>query len=133
MTFTSNDNMLLNELRIKDETLTKELYENPSDSNSVLNVLMKKLQLYNETESSLSEVRNKILVGFMKIPVENRILITGIKKDMDEQMAQVIKRIDALESSVTLGREEYHNVLTNVRFRMKRNFPKIATTDNTIL
>jgi hypothetical protein len=100
MTSTSDDSMLLNELRFKDEKLTKELYENPSDSNSVLNVLMKKLQLYDEIELSLSEVRNKIMVGVMKIPVENRILITGIKKDMDEQMAQVIKRIDALESTV---------------------------------
>jgi hypothetical protein len=36
----------------------------------------------------------------MKIPVENRILITEIKKGMDEQMAQVIKRLDTLESIV---------------------------------
>jgi hypothetical protein len=75
-----DDSMLLNELRIKDESLTKEMYENPSDSDSVLNVLMKKLQLYAEIKFALSEARNKILVGFMKIPVENRILITEIKK-----------------------------------------------------
>lgn len=96
----ADDSMLLNELRLKDESLTKEMYENPSDPDSVLNVLMKKLQLYNEIEFALSEARNKILVGFMKIPVENRILITEIKKGMDEQMAQVIKRLDTLESIV---------------------------------
>jgi hypothetical protein len=92
--------MLLNELKIKDESLTKEMYENPSDPGRVLNVLVKKLQLYNEIGFSLIEARNKILVGFMKIPVENRILITRIKRDMDEQMAQVIKRIDALKSRI---------------------------------
>jgi hypothetical protein len=96
----SEDSMLLNQLRIKDESLTKEMYENPSDSDGVLNVLTKKLQLYNEIEFALTEARNKILVGFMKIPVENRILITEIRKGMDEQMAQVIKRMDALESIV---------------------------------
>jgi hypothetical protein len=101
----SDDSTLLNELRMKDESLTKEMYENPSDPDSVLNVLMKKLQLYNEIEFALTEPRNKILVGFMKIPVENRVLITQIKKDMDEQMAQVIKRLDALESIV----KEKHN------------------------
>jgi hypothetical protein len=66
----------------------------------VLNVLTKKLQLYNEIEFALTEARNKILVGFMKIPVENRILITEIKKGMDEQIEQVVKRLDTLESIV---------------------------------
>jgi SMC interacting uncharacterized protein involved in chromosome segregation len=96
----SEDSMLLNELRIKDESLTKEMYENPLDPDSVLNVLTKKLQLYNEIEFALSEARNKILVGFMKIPVENRILITEIEKGMDEQIKQVMKRLDTLESIV---------------------------------
>ncbi len=101
----SDGSMLLNELRIKDESLTKEMYENPSDPDSVLNVLTKKLQLYNEIEFALSEARNKILVGFMKIPVENRILITEIKKGMDERMELVIKRLDTLERIV----KEKHN------------------------
>jgi SMC interacting uncharacterized protein involved in chromosome segregation len=96
----SEDSMLLNELKIKDDSLTKEMYENPLDPDSVLNVLTKKLQLYNEIEFALSEARNKILVGFMKIPVENRILITEIKKGMDEQIEQVMKRLDTLESIV---------------------------------
>jgi hypothetical protein len=61
---------------------------------------MKKLHFYNEIESALSEARSKILVGFMKIPVENRILITEIKKGMDEQIGQVMKRLDTLESIV---------------------------------
>jgi hypothetical protein len=52
-TFSSEDSMLLNELRIKDETLTKEMCENPSDPDGVLNVLTKKLQLYNEIEFAL--------------------------------------------------------------------------------
>lgn len=104
-TSSSEDSMLLNELRIKDESLTKEMYEKPLDPDSVLNVLIKKLQLYNEIESVLSEARSRILVGFMKIPVENRILITEIKKGVDEQMAQIIKRLDDLESIV----KEKHN------------------------
>lgn len=99
-TSSPDDSMLLNELRLKDESLTKEMYENPSDSDSVLNVLTKKLQLYNEIEFALTEARNKILVGFMKIPVENRILITEVKKGMDEQIEQVIKRLDSLETIV---------------------------------
>jgi hypothetical protein len=41
----------------------------------------------------------------MKIPVENRILITEIKKAMDEQMERVIKRLGTLESIV----KEKHN------------------------
>jgi hypothetical protein len=99
-TSSSDDSMLLNELRIKDESLTKEMYENPLDPDNVLNVLTKKLQLYDEIEFALSEARNKILVGFMKIPVENRILITEIKKGMDEQMEGIIKRLETLERIV---------------------------------
>jgi hypothetical protein len=78
---------------------------NPSDPDSVLNVLTKKFQLYNDFEFALTEARNKILRGFMKIPVENRILITEIKKGLDEQIAQIIKRLGTLESIV----KEKHN------------------------
>jgi hypothetical protein len=106
MTSSPDDSMLLNQLRIKDESLNKEMYENPLDPDSVLNVLTKKLQLYNEIEFALSESRNKILVGFMKIPVENRILITEIKKGMDGQMAQIIKRLDTLEDIVKEKHDE---------------------------
>lgn len=100
----SDDSMLLNELRIKDETLTKEMYENASDPANMLHILIKKLQLYNEMESSLSEDRNKIVVGLMKIVVENRIIITRIKRDMDEQIVHIINRVEALEFRI--GREE---------------------------
>jgi hypothetical protein len=107
-TSSTDESTLLNELRMKDESLTKEMYENPSEPDSVLNILMKKLQLYNDIEFALTEPRNKILVGFMKIPVENRILITQIKKDLDEQISLIIKRLDTLESTV----KEKHNERT---------------------
>jgi hypothetical protein len=90
-------NKLMIELRIKDEELTKEMYESLLDPDDMLNVLLKKLQLYNEVEASLNEPRNKLIVGFMKIAVENRMMITQIKRDMDEQLSQVNKRIDSLK------------------------------------
>lgn len=48
-----HDNRLMNELRIKDEQLTKKMYESLLDPDDMLNVLLKKLQLYNEVEASL--------------------------------------------------------------------------------
>jgi sugar-specific transcriptional regulator TrmB len=33
----------------------------------------------------------------MKVAVENRMLITQIKRDMDEQTTQIIKRLENLE------------------------------------
>jgi hypothetical protein len=92
-----HDNRLMNELRIRDEKLTKDKYENLLDTDDMLNVLLKKLQLYNEIEVSLIESRNKLIVAFMKIAVENRMMITEIKRDMDEQVAQIIKHLDVLE------------------------------------
>jgi hypothetical protein len=94
-----HDNRLMNELRIRDEKLTKDMYESLLDPDDMLNVLIKKLQLYNEIEVSLNESRNKLIVAFMKIAVENRMMITQIKRDMDEQVAQIIKRIDALHEN----------------------------------
>jgi hypothetical protein len=92
-----HDNRLMNELRIKDEQLTKKMYESLLDPDDMLNVLIKKLQLYNEIEVSLNESRNKLIVSFMKVTVENRMIITQIKRDIDEQVAQITKRIDALK------------------------------------
>jgi hypothetical protein len=55
------DDKLMNELRIKDEELTKEMYETLLDPDDMLNVLIKKLQLYNEIESSLNDPRNNLI------------------------------------------------------------------------
>jgi hypothetical protein len=57
--------LLMNELRLKDEKLTKEMFDVVLDPNKMLNVLTKKLQLYNETEVALKESRNKLIVGFI--------------------------------------------------------------------
>jgi hypothetical protein len=94
-----DDNTLMRELRIKDKKLTKEMYDAVLNPTVMLNVLLKKLKLYNETEVTLSDPRNKLIVGFMKGAVENRMLITQIKRDMDEQVAQLTKRVDQLERS----------------------------------
>jgi hypothetical protein len=92
-----DDNSLMRQLRIKDEKLTKEMYDAVLNPTDMLNVLLKKLQLYNETEVTLKDNRNKLIVGFMKVAVENRMMITQIKRDMDEQISEIIKRIDRLE------------------------------------
>lgn len=94
-----HDNRLMNELRIKDEQLTKKMYESLFDPDDMLNVLIKKLQQYNEIEVPLNESRNKLIVGFMKVTVENRMMITQIKRDMDDQVAQITKCIDALHKN----------------------------------
>jgi hypothetical protein len=41
---------LINELRTKDEGLSKELYEKVLDPTTVLNILIKKLQMYDQIE-----------------------------------------------------------------------------------
>jgi hypothetical protein len=87
----------MNELRINDEKLTKEIFDVVLDPNKILNVLTKKLQLYNETEAALKESSNKLIVGFMKVAVENRMMITQIKKDTDLQVGELSKRIEKLE------------------------------------
>lgn len=87
----------MKELRAKDEKLSKDMYDAVLDPKEMLSVLLKKLQLYNETEPVLKQPNNKLIVGFMKVAVENRMLITQIKRDMDEQTAQIIKRLDNLE------------------------------------
>jgi ATP-dependent Zn protease len=82
---------------MKDEKLTKEMYDAHLNPTDMLNVMLKKLQLYNEIEPVLKQSNNKLIVGFMKVAVENRMLITQIKRDMDEQTAQIINRLANLE------------------------------------
>jgi hypothetical protein len=93
-----DDNLLMDDLRRKDEKLTVEMFDAVSDPNEMLNVLLKKLQLYNETESVLKEPGNKLIVGFMKTAIENRMMITQIKTDLDLQVEELVKRINKLES-----------------------------------
>jgi hypothetical protein len=46
---------LIAELRINDDKLSKEIYEKILDPTSMLNILIKKLQMYNQIESSLND------------------------------------------------------------------------------
>jgi hypothetical protein len=57
-------------------------------------------------ESSLNDSRNNFIVGFMKVAVENRMLITPIKRDMDEQFAQINKRTDRLEEAIEMSNKK---------------------------
>lgn len=93
------DAILMDELRRKDERLTIEMFDVVSNPKEMLNVLLKKLQLYNETEAVLKESRNKLILGFMKVAVENRMMITQIRKDIDLQVGELTKRIEKLEES----------------------------------
>ena len=56
------DAILMDGLRRKDEKLTIEMFDVVSDPKEMLNVLLKKLQLYNETEAVLKESRNKLIL-----------------------------------------------------------------------
>lgn len=91
------DAVLMDELRRKDEKLTIEMFDVVSDPTKMLNVLTKKLKLYNVTEATLKESKNKLIVGFMKVAIENRMMITQIKKDMDLQVGELTKRVEQLE------------------------------------
>jgi predicted transcriptional regulator len=91
------DSILMDELRRKDEGLTTEMFNVVSDPKEMLNVMLKKLQLYNETESVLKKSRNKLILEFMKMAVENRMMITQIKNDLDLQVGDLTRRIEQLE------------------------------------
>jgi hypothetical protein len=94
----NNDNaILMNELRINDDKLTREMFDAVLNPIEMLNVLSKKLQLYNETEATLVDPRNKLTVGFMKVAVENRMMITQIKNDLDRQVEELVRQIEKLE------------------------------------
>jgi vacuolar-type H+-ATPase subunit D/Vma8 len=53
--------------------------------------LLKKLQLYSETEAVLKESRNKLILEFMKMAEEDRMMITQIKNDLDLQVRDLTR------------------------------------------
>jgi hypothetical protein len=91
------DAILMNELRINDEKLAKEMYDAVLNPTEMLNVLSKKLQLYNETEAVLKESRNKLILSFMGVAIENRMMITQMNNDMGLQVGELTKRVEQLE------------------------------------
>jgi predicted transcriptional regulator len=81
----------------KQTGLYATVFDAVSDPKEMLNVMLKKLQLYNETEAVLKESRNKLILGFMKVAIENRMMITQIKNGLDLQVKDLTKRIEQLE------------------------------------
>lgn len=82
------------------ERLTTEMFNVVSDPNEMSNVMLKKLQLYNETEAVLKESGNKLILEFMKMAVENRMMITQIKNDLDLQARDLTRRVEQLEEEI---------------------------------
>ena len=70
----------------KQTALYATVFDAVSDPKEMLNFMLKKLQLYNETEAVLKESRNKLILGFMKVAIENRMMITQIKNGSDLQV-----------------------------------------------
>jgi hypothetical protein len=91
---------LMAELRTNDDKLSKEIYEKILDPTSMLNILIKKLQMYNQIESSLNDPANKLIIRSMKTGAENQMMITQLKREMDEQIAQINGRIDVLQKKI---------------------------------
>jgi hypothetical protein len=56
--------------------------------------------MYNQTEASLSEPVNRLILSSLKAAVENQMMIIQIKRDMDQQFAQTNNRIDELQKKV---------------------------------
>lgn len=81
----------------KQTGLYATVFDAVSDPKEMLKVMLKKLQLYNETEAVLKESINKLILGFMKIAIENRMMITQIKNGLDLQVRDPTKRIEQLE------------------------------------
>jgi hypothetical protein len=88
------------ELRVNDDKLSKEMYEKILDPTSMLNILIKKLQLYNKIESSLNGPVNKLIIRSLKTGAENQMMNTQLKRDMDDQIAQINGRIDVLQKKI---------------------------------
>jgi hypothetical protein len=95
-----DEDKLMAELRNNDMKLSKEIYEKILDPTAMLNILIKKLQMYNQTEASLNIPVNRLILSSLKTGVENQMMITQIKRDMDEQFAQTNTRINELQKKV---------------------------------
>jgi uncharacterized membrane protein len=91
---------LIAELRINDDKLSKEIYEKILDPTSMLNILIKKLQIYNQIDSSLNGPVNKLIIRSLKTGAENQMMNTQLKRDMDDQIAQINGRIDVLQKKI---------------------------------
>jgi hypothetical protein len=90
------EDKLMAELRNNDMKLSKEIYEKILDPTAMLNILITRLQMYNQIEASLNIQVNRLILSSLKAGVENQIMIIQIR-DMDEQFAQTNNRIDELQ------------------------------------
>jgi len=96
-----DEDKFMNKLRTKDEKLNKQVYEKILDPMAVLNILVEKLQIYRQIESSLNDPRNKLILDSMKAGIENKMMIIQIKRDMDEQFSKLNDRIDQLQFKIS--------------------------------
>jgi hypothetical protein len=96
-----DEDKFMNKLRTKDEKLSKQMYEKILDPMAVLDILVEKLQICRQIESSLNDPRNKLILDGMKAGIENKMMIIQIKRDMDEQFSKLNDRIDQLQFKIS--------------------------------
>jgi hypothetical protein len=56
--------------------------------------------MYNRTEAYLNIPVNGFILSSLKAEMTNQMMITQIKRDMDQQFAQIDSRIDELQMKV---------------------------------
>jgi hypothetical protein len=94
------DSEVIDQLVKEDLKLGQESEGSRDDPNKMLIVLSKRLQLYNNAASQLTDPNNIIKLSNMKESVFHQMGIWQLKKSTEEQFAQIISRLDKLEKKI---------------------------------
>ena len=95
-----SDEEIVAKLLEKDIELTNQIEKTHGESNELYELLQKKYILYNEGSRIVSQQFWKVILGNAWDYVANKILTYKVKKEFEEQIGQIVTRLDDLEKRI---------------------------------
>ena len=95
-----SDDEIIAKLLEKDLKILDEIEKTEGESNHLYELLQKRYILYNEGQKLVSKAIMKAVFGNTRDFVANKILIYKVKKEFEEQISQIVSRLDNLESRI---------------------------------
>ena len=95
-----SDDEIVAKLLEKDLELLDEIEKTEGESNKLYELLQKRHILFQEGYKLVSKPIMKAVFGNARDFVANRILIYKLRKEFEEQISQIVSRLDDLENRI---------------------------------
>jgi prefoldin subunit 5 len=94
----------------KDKELQEKLDAAQRESGEIYKIYQERLALYTTAEKLPTDYMTRILLSTMKTDIVHEVALFKVKKDFEEQVSQIVTRLDNIESAIQTINDKLNNI-----------------------